>query len=128
MPAASFWTWFYVAMLQKEGWPRKVGLRRREVVDVTVADETAGILGNLGAVIGVYSPSVAVDLLADVFIYRDWDSEPPDERFQGVLEILHQGGCPSLAEYGSEVPWDIVASDTSSETSRAGLVPNSGTG
>lgn len=104
MSEVSFPAWFFYGMLRSMDWPKKVGLRRRLVVNAFIADRLADQLGTIGRDIGAGAPDIAVKLLADSFQDRNWEAQPPEE-IDELLEGWHNDGWSPLEESDAEAPW-----------------------
>lgn len=77
----TFPTFFFTGALSAAGWPRRVGILRRQVVDGGVAHSVHSELLKRGMAIGAANPPLAVQLITDQFAERDWDAQPAEELF-----------------------------------------------
>ncbi|MEK7777412.1 MAG: hypothetical protein AAB303_02150 [Chloroflexota bacterium] len=106
-------------ILQSVGWPRKTGfLGRKAVVDVTVVDQAAYQLVEIGIGLGAGCPALAVHLLADAFQGRNWatdsatellDSLDPNQRVMAnpKQQPWKTISPPSMTNMGrNSIPWE----------------------
>ena len=121
---AKFPDWFFFGMLRAAGWPRKTGLRRREVVNAIIADGTADQLLGIGLIIGAGKPELGLALIGDGFI--DWSEEQAGRHIEFLEETLKisQPGPPKLdifpphlrdgdiEDFRANVWWRTLTSDT----------------
>lgn len=80
-----FGLYFVGSLLHEMGWPRKQGLFRRLVVDTTVADLTIDQMITWAASLGAGRPALALQIIADMFRDRNWDSDDAPQ-IDGVIK------------------------------------------
>lgn len=91
---------FARGLLNQAGWPRKLGLFKGEGYDVVMVDEAYGQAMDWGAALGAERPSLALQMIAEIFFPRDWEGEDAPD-MKGYVEELRD-----LAEK----PWETAAS------------------
>jgi len=73
-----FGFYFVSHLLSEMGWPRKQGIRKRQVYDTTVVDVAIAQSVDWGAALGAGRPHLSLQMIAEMFRDR-WDSDdPPD--------------------------------------------------
>ena len=100
-----FSSWHFVTLLSLAGWPRKVGLLRRKVVNSQVADTLAKGLLDAGMAIGAFDIRLACALVAQLFDRQEWE---PD--FDEILRSKYVKGRDQLLNYGETVPMSLIES------------------
>jgi hypothetical protein len=78
MPPLLAWA-FARRLLHEAGWPRKLGLFKGEGFDTTMVDVAFAQANELGAALGAERPSLALQMIAEMYDDRDWEGgDAPD--------------------------------------------------
>jgi hypothetical protein len=72
---AIFGFYFVSGLLREAGWPRKQGLFRKDVLDTTILDSAIDQMVDWAASLGAGRPALALQIVAEMFRDRDWESD-----------------------------------------------------
>jgi len=74
--AMSMFGFYYVgSMLREMRWPRKQGFLKGEAYDSKIVEATIGQMVDWAAALGAGRPSLALQMIAEMFRDRDWNAE-----------------------------------------------------
>lgn len=111
----SFPAYFVQVNLSSSGWPRRVGILRRVVVDRLTLESVYMDMLRRAMTIGAGMPPLAVQLVADSFRDRDWKSEPAAEllvKLQVTPGMAYSDSMLTLRQVieanPDEMPWNLV--------------------
>lgn len=109
-----FGFYFVSTLLREMGWPRKQGLFKKEVIDTNTLDSTIDQMVDWAAALGAGRPSLALQMIAEMFRDRDWDgSDPPNiEHFISGMRSSNE----SWTTISGRAPHDIIEPTRFSKT------------
>jgi hypothetical protein len=87
-------------LLHETGWPRKLGLFKGDGYDARVVDAVFAEAIVWAAALGAERPSLAIQMIAELFIDKEWDGEGAPN-IRSYVEDLRQQ---------TENPWNTAAS------------------
>lgn len=97
-----FAVYFAAQLLREAGWPRKLGRFKGVGYDAVVADLAFAQSIEWGAALGAGRPRVALQMIAEMFRDRDWESDQaPDVR-------MFLDGAPEARWSTADSPQDAV--------------------
>lgn len=66
---------FVSSLLREAGWPRKRGMFKGDGIDTIITDAAIDQMVDWAAALGAGRPSLALQIIAEMFRDRDWDSD-----------------------------------------------------
>jgi hypothetical protein len=113
-----FGFYFVSDLLSEMGWPRKQGIRKRQVYDLSIVDVAIAQSVDWGAALGAGRPRLSLQMIAEMFRDRDWDSDDAPNVKMVIDELAGRATWsaaaspqdavqpPQLGEHGRSISWE----------------------